>query len=314
MTGSHGSELDPHAYAALAAPHHAHLAQRLAELEGGSAGLLFPSRAAALATITLATARPGGVVLFQRDVAADTEAWFSAAGALGLAAEPIDALEPVKVADALARGARALFTQQLSEHAMRELDVAALAWHARVYGASLCVDNTLLGARHRRPLAQGADLVLHAELAGLCARADAREALVVVRSEELGAHLAAVAAALGALCAPDPAREAALAVAASSYGLRIEHSQRSARLLAERLAKLAGAQPRYPGVGRELGVALAAGLDAQSVLARLPAAMRTPDPSGARTHAWGAPTGLRLRVGLERPDALWDALAQALAP
>jgi cystathionine beta-lyase/cystathionine gamma-synthase len=314
MIGPHGSELDAYAYAALALPDATPFAQRLAALEGGATGLLCRSREAALATLTLATARAGGAVLFQGDAAEPTRAWFARAGALGLSAEPVDAHEPVKVADALARGARALFAEQLSEHDLRELDVPALAWHARVYGASLCVDNTLLGVRHRRPLAQGADLVLIADLAGLCGLEDASEALIAVRSAELGEHVAAVGRALGALCPDEPARSRTLAVAASSYGLRNEQAQRSARALGERLTKIAAAPLRYPGVGRELGLDCSSEHEAAQCLARLPAELCAPCPSGVRTYVRRERATLRVTVGLERPDEPWDALVRALRP
>jgi O-acetylhomoserine/O-acetylserine sulfhydrylase-like pyridoxal-dependent enzyme len=140
---------------ALFAYHDRHVADfeafavELSRLEGGSRAFLCASWPAALALAALGTVGPGGHLLYHHDVAADSLHWFQrAAATLGIHAEPLAADEPAKVPDGLAKGARAVFAQQLPEDVVRELDTKALAWHCRAFGAHLFVDNTELTPVH----------------------------------------------------------------------------------------------------------------------------------------------------------------------
>ncbi|MFM2419357.1 MAG: Cys/Met metabolism PLP-dependent enzyme [Pseudomonadota bacterium] len=118
------------------------LAMRISRLEVGSSALLCTSGPSALSLLALATVGAGGHVLYHHEIAPDSLQWFQrAAASLGINAEPVAADEPAKVADCLARGARAVFAQQLPEDAARDLDAKALRGTA-VLSARIFVSTT----------------------------------------------------------------------------------------------------------------------------------------------------------------------------
>jgi cystathionine beta-lyase/cystathionine gamma-synthase len=298
------------------------LAMRISRLEGGSSALLCTSWPSALALVTLATVGAGGHVLYHHEIAPDSLQWFQrAAASLGIHAEPVAADEPAKVADGLARGARAVFAQQLPEDAARELDAKALAWHCRAFGAHLCIDNTELTPILAKPLGLGADLVLHRHLVPLCGDPGASISALVVADDQLAEKLARTAEALGVRVRA-MVNAPSLLEGLGSLRVRVESARTTTCALVERLhAEMRAEVLSIHHVGHFLRLAFSGRAEADAVRNALPAKLFSAERSVSTTFvapsqaAPGAGRGrsMRLRTGLEAPDELWATLARALA-
>jgi cystathionine beta-lyase/cystathionine gamma-synthase len=148
-------------YARDAHPNARHLAARLAVLEGAEWGLVTGSGMAALSAILLATLEKGQrVVAGNRLYGRTTQLLLQELNRFGVETTIIDANDLAEVEKALARPARLLLVETLSNPLLRVCDVAALARLAHAKGALLVVDNTFATPILTRPIELGADLVM----------------------------------------------------------------------------------------------------------------------------------------------------------
>lgn len=325
-------EGDGYVYTRNGRPNAQSLEHSLARLEGAEAALATASGMTAVLCALWTATKPGDRVLCQRDVYGGTRALLDAdATRLGLSVEYVDAYEPAKVADGLSRGARLVFVETLSNPLLREVDVGALAWHTRASGAVLCVDNTMATPIYRRPLEQGADLVLHSVtkfLGGhhdLCAGALAGRRSLIELARSASVRMGLAAAPLDAWLATRGMR---------TLGVRMQRSQANARTLAPRLSEHASVrQVFYPGWGALLSLDVGDRAAAERLVTRCTNIRLTPSLGGTETalsHSassshraltpderarLGIGEGLlRMSVGLEEAEDLWAELANALAP
>lgn len=134
----------------------------LAALEGGAEALLFASGMAA-ATAVLQALRPGDHVVAPRVIYWGLRKWLlETATAWGLAVELVDTTEPEAVRAALQPGrTRLLWLETPANPTWAVSDIALLAGLAHEAGALVAVDNTVATPLLTRPLALGADLVMH---------------------------------------------------------------------------------------------------------------------------------------------------------
>jgi cystathionine gamma-synthase len=234
-----------------------------------------------------------------------------------------------KVGDALGRGATVLLVESLSNPLVREVDVAALAWHCRSVGARLCVDNTFATPVFRRPLSQDADLVVHSATKFLGGHHDLC-AGVLCGNDELVACARGVAQRMGALAAPFEAWLAMRGI--KTLDVRLKRCDANARLLAERLrAHPAVAKVHYPGWGAMLSFDVGTLEAAKSIVQKAASIPLTPSLGGTETAFSHAATSshraiparereelgigeglLRISVGLEDAEDLWRELLRAL--
>jgi cystathionine beta-lyase/cystathionine gamma-synthase len=320
-----------YAYARHGRPNESSFAASVAALEGAEAGIATSTGTAALLCALLASTKPGERVLCQRDAYGGSRVLFEREFVeWGRPCELIDAYEPSKVADGLARGARFVLVETLSNPLVRPVDIAALAWHCRSYGAVLCVDNTLATPILQRPLASGADLVLHSATKFLGGHHDCAAGVLLGDASRIAAARALVAR-LGLNASPLDAWLAARGL--RTLHLRIERAEQSARLLADKLrGHGAIATLHYPGWGAVLSFDLGTRERADTLIAGCPELALTPSFGGVESSlshsassshrglsaeeraALGIGEGLlRLSVGIEDAEDLWSELSRALA-
>lgn len=321
-----------HAYARLGHPNGDSLAAAVAALEGAEAGVATASGTAALLCAVLVSTAPNDRVLCQRDAYGGSRSLLERElRALGREVELVDAYEPSKLADGLARGARFVLVEALSNPLLREVDIAALHWHCRSYGATLCVDNTLATPILQRPLGLGADFVLHSATKFLGGHHDCI-AGVLVGDQRRIADARGLCARLGTQVSAFDAWQCARGL--KTLHLRVERAEHNARALAERLkGHPALHKLHYPGFGAllslDLGSLQAAERFVVSVAPELPL---TPSFGGVETsvshpassshRALDAkerealeigPGLLRLSVGIEDVEDLWASVERALS-
>lgn len=320
-----------YAYARHGRPNEASFAASVAALEGGEAAITTASGNAALLCAVRIGTRPGERVLCQRDAYGGSRTLLEQElPQLGRELELVDAYEPSKVADGLARGARFVLVESLSNPLLREVDVAALSWHCRSYGALLCVDNTLATPILQRPLALGAELVLHSATKFLGGHHDCVAGVLVGDKRRID-EARGVVTRLGIQAAAFDCWLAARGL--RTLHLRVECSQSNARALAERLREHPAVRAvHYPGWGPMLSFDLGEQARAERLIEACPEIRLAPSLGGVESTfshpassshrdlsaderaQLGLGAGLlRLSLGIEDVEDLWNELSRGLA-
>jgi methionine-gamma-lyase len=148
-------------YGRHGSPTVAALEAALADLEDGEAGLAFGSGMAAVATAVL-TLAPGGEVLASEGMYGGTTELLAELGARqGIGVRFVPAWDTDAVTAALGPDTRVLLVETLSNPLLRLPDLRPLARLCHKAGAALVVDNTAATPLLVRPLALGADVVVH---------------------------------------------------------------------------------------------------------------------------------------------------------
>lgn len=312
----------------------------VAELEGATEpGLLFGSGMAAIAAV-LSLVPAGGKVVAPRH---------SYQGTLGLLDELARAGTDVVLVDvadtdavlAVLEDTDLLWIESPTNPMLEVADVPTLVTAAHAAGALVAVDNTFATPLLQRPLAWGADLIVHSVTKYLSGHSDVILGIVVTSDTELRARLQQHRTLHGSIAGPF---EAWLALRGlRTLGLRVERSERSARELAARLAAHPGVvevrHPSLPGdPGHERASALMSGYG--SIIGLRPAGGAAgADAVVERLRLWLPATSLggvessverrrrlasephsvpedflRLSVGVEDAGDLWRDLDQALRP
>ena len=136
--------------------------ERLAFLEGAEACVATASGMAAILSTAMALLKAGDHVLCSRDVFGTTRALFARYLAkFGVEVSFVPLLPAQGWSDALRENTRLLYLETPSNPLCEVADLAAMARVARCGGALLVVDNCFCTPALQRPLALGADVVIH---------------------------------------------------------------------------------------------------------------------------------------------------------
>lgn len=149
-------------YARTDNPTRTALQHALAQLEGGRYGLAFASGMAAIDTL-LRLIKPGERVVCGNDLYGGTFRLFDKIVATaGVQFTFVDTADPAAVAVALQEGpVRMVWLETPTNPLLRLSDIDALSELAHAAGAWVAVDNTFATPILQRPLALGADVVVH---------------------------------------------------------------------------------------------------------------------------------------------------------
>jgi cystathionine gamma-synthase len=179
-------------YSRTANPTRTALEECLTALEGGTSALAFASGMAAEDCLLRAVCSPGDHVLIPDDAYGGTFRLFSKVyERWGVSHEPVPVADPAAVRAALAaRPARALWVETPTNPLLNIADIAVLAGIAREAGALLVVDNTFASPYLQRPIALGADVVVHSTTKYLGGHSDVVGGALIVTDPELGERLA----------------------------------------------------------------------------------------------------------------------------
>jgi cystathionine beta-lyase/cystathionine gamma-synthase len=331
-------------------PTRAALENALAALEGGRFGLAFASGMAAIDAV-LRLVRPGETVICGNDVYGGTFRLFDKVLAdYGINFTFVDTADTAAVRAALAAGpARLVWLETPTNPALRLTDVAAVSAAAHAAGAWVAVDNTFATPALQRPLALGADVVVHSTTKYIGGHSDVVGGAVVLNDEATYERLKFLQKAVGAV--PGPMDCFLILRGIKTLALRMrahcDNGLAVARFLEEHVAvervfypgleshpqyDLARQQMAGPGgmvsfvprsgeaaaVGVVCGTrlfTLAESLGGVESLIELPSAMTHASVGGPEAQAAGFavdPALIRLSVGIEHPDDLIADLDRAL--
>jgi len=344
QTEGKSSEYD---YARSGNPSRDQVEEAVALLEGGCRGFAYSSGMAAIGS-ALSLLKSGDHLIAPDDLYGGSWRYLSQVlPQLGIEASFIDQTDLQAVEAAIRPETRALFLETPSNPLFKIVDLRGMAELARRRGLLTLLDNTFMTPLLQRPLELGIDVVIHSATKFLGGHSDILAGLVTTADPELAKRLKFFQNAFGAVLSPFDCF--LLSRGIKTLKLRLEAAQQGAQLLAERLqAHPAVARVWYPGLadfaGRQLHFAQASGAGAVlsfelrepaqvgRVLQTVRLPIIAPSLGGVETiltHCWSmshaaipAETKLRLgiretlmrvSVGIEDPEDLWEDLAAGLA-
>jgi cystathionine gamma-synthase len=293
----------------------------LGDLEGGRC-LAFASGLAAVATI-LDLVGQGAKVVAPRHAYNGSVMQLADLEARGrISAVLVDVTDTEAVVKAC-EDAALVWVESPTNPALEVADLPPIIEAAHAAGAYVVVDNTFATPLLQQPLGLGADLVVHSATKFIAGHSDVLLGAVATRDEQLYDVLKKRRDMLGAT---PGTFEAWLALRGlRTLHVRLERAQHNAQQLVRRLQDHpAVGEVRYPGIGAIVSIVLREGALAADLLTHKTTlwvhatSLGGVESTFERRRRWKTepatiPDGLvRMSVGIEDVDDLWDDLATAL--
>ncbi|MEX2211618.1 MAG: PLP-dependent transferase [Gaiellaceae bacterium] len=283
----------------------------LGALDGGRA-LLFPSGAGAITALVLALLEPGKTIALAEGAYYGTGVLFRALARWGLEHVEYDQTGPPPA------GADLVWLEAPSNPLLTMPDFEAAA----AAGAPVVCDSTAATPVFLKPLERGCDFALHSATKFLGGHHDVLLGAVVCRRDEDYERLREFRGRTGIVASPDEAW--LLRRSLETLEVRVRRQTETATALVERLRSHPAVETvRYPGFGGLLSFDVRGGEEAARRVETSVRLIRNATSLGGVTSVletrsrWEGdrvPPGLvRLSVGLEDVDALWQDLQTALS-
>lgn len=213
------------------------LETRMALLEGGEAAVAFASGMAAISSTLFSLLRPGEELLAHPMLYGSAHKVVSQLlPAYGVRTRFVDLTEAAKLREALSEQTRAVYFETPANPNLAIIDIEALADIIRGRGIDLVVDNTFATPYFQRPLALGADVVVHSATKYLSGHGDVIAGIAVAKRGEYASRLK-----FDFLCefggVLSPFNGWLLLRGLKTLGLRMRQHQRNAMTVARYLAE-----------------------------------------------------------------------------
>ena len=335
-------------YSRTANPTRTALERCVASLEEGRHGLAFASGMAAESTV-MQLLRPGDHTIAMDDLYGGTYRLFrQLLEPMGLRFSFVDGTDVHAVEAAWTDRTRMVWIESPTNPLLKLVDIPALSRLAHAKHALVVVDNTFMSPYFQRPLALGADIVVHSTTKYLSGHSDLVGGTAVVDRDDLHEQLAFLQNAGGGV--PGPMDSWLVLRGVKTLAIRMREHDRNARAIAQFLAahqKIARvfypglathpqhelAKRQMSGFGGMISFEVAGGLEAArrvveatrlfalaeslggvESLIELPAAMTHASIPAETRRAHGVSDGLvRISVGIEDVNDLIVDLDRALA-
>ncbi|MBP7778639.1 MAG: PLP-dependent transferase [Acidobacteria bacterium] len=322
------------------------LEANVAAIEGGTAAFAFASGMAAIDAVLTRLQSGDHVVVSDNTYGGTFRLFEKVRRKFGLDFSYVDTADLDTIAPALTPKTKYLFIESPTNPMLSVTDIAAASDIAHRHGVRVVVDNTFASPYVQRPLALGADIVLHSTTKFLNGHSDSVGGIVILKHDDDVEWMRFVQNAAGAILGP---MDAWLVLRGTkTLPIRMERTNANTMRLADYLA----AHPRvtrtiYPGLtshphhqlasrqmtgfgglisfdvgtldrarevlGRVRLMALAESLGGVETLISHPAIMTHASVPEERRARLGITGGLlRVSVGIEDIDDLIDDLTQAL--
>jgi len=222
-------------YARVSNPTRTRLEENLTALEGGIASRVFASGMAAINAICTMY-KSGDHVVCGNDLYGGVPRLFNQVLAnFGMEFTYVDTSDAKNVERAIRKNTRMVYIETPTNPLMSLSDIAAIRQVCRRKKAELVVDNTFMSPYFQRPIALGADMVVHSTTKFLNGHSDGLGGVVVCTSKEQADKLAFVQKAAGAILSPFECWLVLRGV--KTLAVRMEQHDRSGRIVAEFLAR-----------------------------------------------------------------------------
>jgi cystathionine beta-lyase/cystathionine gamma-synthase len=190
-------------YARVSNPTRTRLEQNLAALEGGSSAHVFASGMAAVTAVTQCFLKQGDHLICGHNVYGGVPRLFNQVLAnYGIEFSYVDTSDVAAVKKAMRRNTRIIWIETPTNPLMVLTDIAAVAKIAHAGGAELVVDNTFMSPYFQRPLALGADMVMHSTTKFLNGHSDGLGGVIVATKPQQAEKLAFMQKTTGAILSP----------------------------------------------------------------------------------------------------------------
>jgi cystathionine gamma-synthase len=245
-------------YSRSANPTRTALEECLAAIEGGTRGLAFASGLAAEDALLHTVCGPGDHVIIPDDAYGGTYRLFAKVLARwGLSFDPVSLADVSAVRAAVRPETKVIWVETPTNPLLGIADIAGLAQVAHEAGAVLVVDNTFASPYLQRPLALGADVVVHSTTKYLGGHSDVIGGALVTSDVGLGDELTFHQNAMGAVPGPFDAWLTLRGI--KTLGVRMDRHCANAERIAEFLVRHPRvASVRYPGLPDHPGHEIAA--------------------------------------------------------
>ncbi|HHU47185.1 MAG TPA: aminotransferase class I/II-fold pyridoxal phosphate-dependent enzyme [Bacteroidales bacterium] len=239
---------DGYIYTRIGNPTIKALERNIAELEGGFDGIATSSGMGAVSSVYMALLGAGAHI-----VSADA-VYGPARGILetdfsrfNVEATFVNTSRIENIKAAIRPNTKVLYIETPANPTMEMTDIAACAKLAKEHNLILVVDNTFCSPYLQKPLALGADVVLHSVTKFINGHADIVGGVIVTKNEELYKKIRHSMVYLG--CNMDPTQAFMVLRGVKTLSIRIERAQENAMKVAEFLSKHPKvAWIKYPGL------------------------------------------------------------------
>ena len=189
-------------YARVSNPTRTRLENNLAALEGGVASRVFASGMAAI-TAMCTMLRAGDHIICSHNVYGGVPRLFNQILAhYGLEFSYVDTTDAGAVEKAIRRNTKFAYVETPTNPLMAVSDIAAIARVCHRRDVELVVDNTFMSPYFQRPLALGADMVVHSTTKFLNGHSDGLGGVIICTTAEQAEKLAFVQKSTGAILSP----------------------------------------------------------------------------------------------------------------
>lgn len=191
-----------YSYSRLSNPTRAHLENTVAALEGGAAAFAFSTGMAAVTTVMKLFGNGAHVIASEDLYGGSLRLFRNVNVAEGMSFDFTDTGDIAAVERLIRADTVAIYAETPSNPLMQVSDIAALSALAKKHNLLLIVDNTFLTPYYQRPLALGADIVIHSGTKYLGGHNDTLAGFAVAKTQELGDRIAYYYKTIGACLAP----------------------------------------------------------------------------------------------------------------
>jgi cystathionine beta-lyase/cystathionine gamma-synthase len=189
-------------YARVSNPTRTRLERNLAALEGGVDAKVFASGMAAIGAMC-SFMKAGDHLVCSYDVYGGVPRLFNQVlSQYGLEFSYVNTSDAAAVERALKKNTRFCYLETPTNPLMTVSDIAAVSRVCHARGVELVVDNTFMSPYFQRPIALGADMVVHSTTKFLNGHSDGLGGVVVCTRAQQAEHLAFIQKSVGAIMSP----------------------------------------------------------------------------------------------------------------
>ncbi|POB00543.1 cystathionine gamma-synthase [Chromobacterium sinusclupearum] len=244
----HVGEAMPYVYARSGNPTRSALEDCLASLEEARYGLAFSSGMAAIDAVLRACLKPGDEVVALADLYGGAYRLLTQVmEPAGIKVRFVDLSNPHQLESAITPATRLLWLESPTNPLLGLVDITALSAIAHRHSVKVAVDNTFATPYLQRPLALGADIVVHSATKYLGGHSDVLLGLVAVSDDKLYQDIRFVQNAAGAVPGPQDCFLTLRGI--KTLALRMDRHCDNAERVADFLSRHAAvAKVFYPGL------------------------------------------------------------------
>jgi cystathionine beta-lyase len=174
----------------------------IATLEGGSNGYAFGSGLAAIDAVVKLLEYGDEIVAVDDIYGGAFRLFTHIYQKFGISVKYVDTTDVANVAEAISDKTKLIWLESPTNPTLKISDIEAIGKLAKAHNVLLCVDNTFASPAAQKPIALGADIVIHSATKYLAGHSDLIAGLVVTRTEALGEKIKFIQNASGAILAP----------------------------------------------------------------------------------------------------------------